>query len=262
MNFVTKDIDVIKFVSAAGITGGTEFSAINYLVLSLKKNNLWNRIHALYPFVGGTESTHKFNLKNPVGTNAGFRLTFSGSVTHDSNGVTYSSVNGCSNTFLSPSTTITLNRETMAVYSRSSFSGASGGIDMGAATTTTQRSELTIRSNLDGYGASINSTTAGNRSVTGITNGAGFFMASRQVSTDLRIYINGSQTGSTQTSLNNGTRTARQMYIGCRNVLDVPQGFTGRNFSLALIGAEYTPSEASTWYTIVQQYNTMLNRQV
>lgn len=263
MKFKTKDTDVIKFITTAGITGGTEFSAVNYLVLALKTNNLWNRIFAIYPFVGGTATTHKYNLKNPVDSNAGFRLTFSGSVTHDSNGVTYSPVNGCSNTFLTPSTTITLNRETMALYSRTS-AAATGSTDMGSAVSITQRDEFVVRSNInDGAGANFNSTTvgAGSISYTGNTDGNGFYMASRQTSTDGKAYRNGILMASA-TTLNNGTRSNIPVYIGCRNVLNSPQNFTGRNFGLAVIAAQYTPAEAVIWNDIAQQYNLMLNRKV
>ena len=63
--FRTKDADVIAFIKATGITDGTEFSAINYLVLDLKNKGLWTKINTLYPFVGGTATTHKYNLKDP-----------------------------------------------------------------------------------------------------------------------------------------------------------------------------------------------------
>lgn len=263
MNFLTKDIDVISFITTAGITGGTEFSAINYLVLALKNNNLWNNIKALYPFVGGTANTHKFNLKNPLDTDGAFRLTFNGTITHDSNGVSFSAVDGWANTHFIPNTHFTINQETLALYSRSSFSAATGGIDMGAATTLTQRSELIIRSNLNGFVSNINSTTdgAGSASISTNTDGTGFYMASRQTSTDLRIYKNGVQQDIASSS-NNGTRDAKKIYLGCRNVLNAPNGLTGRNFGLALIASPYTPDEAAIWYNIVQQYNTFLNRQV
>lgn len=260
MKFKTKDPDLIAFVKAAGITGGTEFSALNYLVLALKNNNLWNRIHALYPFVGGTATTHKFNLKNPVDTNAAFRLQFNGSVIHDSNGVTFSSINGWANTFLIPTTTITLNKETLALYSRSSFSGLSAGVDMGAAVSVTARDELVLRNNINIAQANINTTTSGSTSFTN-TDATGFYFATRQTSTDLRIYKNG-VLQSSGTTLNNGSRSNIAIYLGARNVSNAAQGFTGRNFTFALIGLDFTPAESATWYQIVQQYNFMLNRHV
>lgn len=37
--------------------------SINELVKDLKSNNLWDKMKAIYPFVGGTVSSHRFNLK-------------------------------------------------------------------------------------------------------------------------------------------------------------------------------------------------------
>ena len=96
------------------------------------------------------------------------------------------------NTFLVATTHLIANKTTLALYSRSPFSAATGGIDMGAAITTTRREELTIRSNLNGCGANINSTTNGAGSAGFInTDGTGFYFASRQTSADLRMYKNG-----------------------------------------------------------------------
>ncbi|MBP9759008.1 hypothetical protein KBD45_04900 [Candidatus Dojkabacteria bacterium] len=262
MKFRTKDTDVINFIKASGITGGTEFNAVNYLVVALKNAGLWTNIKALYPFVGGNAEAHKYNLVNPIDTNAAFRLQFNGSVTHDSSGVTFSSANGWANTFLVATTHLIANKTTLALYSRSPFSAATGGIDMGAAITTTRREELTIRSNLNGCGANINSTTNGAGSAGFInTDGTGFYFASRQTSTDLRMYKNG-VLQSSATTTNNGTQSNIQMYLGARNVTNVAQGFTGRNFALALIGLDYTPAQTVDFYNIVQQYQTILNRQV
>ena len=37
--------------------------ATNQLVKDLKSNNLWDKMKSIYPFVGGTFSSHRFNLK-------------------------------------------------------------------------------------------------------------------------------------------------------------------------------------------------------
>jgi hypothetical protein len=81
------DPDAEAFLLAAGITDATITSAIDNLVLSLKADSIWTKMTALYPFVGGTASTHKFNLKDPRDLDAAFRLTFVGSPTHDANGM-------------------------------------------------------------------------------------------------------------------------------------------------------------------------------
>lgn len=37
--------------------------AINNLVKELKNNNLWDKMKAIYPLVGGGINSHRFNLK-------------------------------------------------------------------------------------------------------------------------------------------------------------------------------------------------------
>ena len=81
-NIGCSDIDVVNFVNATGISDPTIINAICTLTTSLKNNGLWNKMNAIYPFVGGSATTHKFNLKNPADTNAAFRLSFTGGWTH------------------------------------------------------------------------------------------------------------------------------------------------------------------------------------
>ena len=68
------DSDAQAFITAAGITDSTQQAAITNLVIGLKNDNLWTKMKAIYPFVGGTAASHKFNLKNPLDTNAAYRL--------------------------------------------------------------------------------------------------------------------------------------------------------------------------------------------
>ncbi len=81
------DPDAQAFITAAGITSPTEQTAINTLVVDLKSAGIWTLIDAAYPFVGGTVSSVKYNLKDPQDTNGAYRMTFNGSWTIDSNGV-------------------------------------------------------------------------------------------------------------------------------------------------------------------------------
>lgn len=81
------DPDAQAFLTASGITDPTIQNAINDLVLGLKSNNLWTKMVALYPLVGGTSSTNRWNLKDPRDLDAAFRLTFFGGVTHSAAGI-------------------------------------------------------------------------------------------------------------------------------------------------------------------------------
>jgi hypothetical protein len=84
------DPDAQAFFTATGITDPTQQDAVNTLVIDLKNEGLWTKMQAIYPFVGGTATTHKYNLKDPRDLNAAFRLEYRGSdITHDANGITF-----------------------------------------------------------------------------------------------------------------------------------------------------------------------------
>lgn len=261
--FRTKDADVIAFIKATGITGGTEFSAVNYLVIALKNKNLWDKIIALYPFVGSTATAHKYNLKDPRDVNAAFRIVWAGGVTHDEFGVTFDGVNGYGDTWLLPNKAMLLGDESMFLYSRTPDAGATGRYDMGAANTITQRDLLILRTSADNITVNMNSTSvdAGSLSFSN-TSASGFFIGSRISQNDLRIYKNGTQIGTTATVTNNGTRSNLSVLIGARRISSGPNGFVARNFALAGLGRGFTNTQANDFYEIVQQYQTILNRQV
>jgi len=67
------DSDAQAFFTAAGITNETQKNAVNIFVLAAKSHGYWSSLTQIFPFVGGTSSTHAYNLKNATST-----LTFGG----------------------------------------------------------------------------------------------------------------------------------------------------------------------------------------
>ena len=97
------DPDAQLFITATGISG-TNATATNKLVIDLKAANIWTKMKCIYPFVGGSATSHKFNLLNSADTDDAFRLVFAGGVTHSSSGLFGNGTNGFADTFLIPST--------------------------------------------------------------------------------------------------------------------------------------------------------------
>jgi len=122
------DSNARTFISATGITDSTQQSAINQFVLDLKainsiQSNFVNFttpsssvIKALYPFVGGSTTSHKFNLINPADSDSAFRLTFYGTITHDSLGVKGDGTSGYFDTHLVPSIDLDVNSAFISHY--------------------------------------------------------------------------------------------------------------------------------------------------
>jgi hypothetical protein len=111
------DADAQAFITATGITG-TNATATNQLVIDLKAANIWTKMKAVYPMVGGTATSHKFNLLNPVDSNGAYRLVFSGGLTHSSTGILGNGTNGWANTFLDPSIIFPSGFASMGFYNR------------------------------------------------------------------------------------------------------------------------------------------------
>lgn len=60
------DTDAEVFLTAANITDSEQSGKIDTLVKSLKANNLWDKIDALYPMIGSTFEQMSYNLKDPT----------------------------------------------------------------------------------------------------------------------------------------------------------------------------------------------------
>ena len=95
------DADAQAFITATGISG-TNATATNQLVIDLKSANIWTKMKAIYPMVGGTATTCKYNLKDPRDLNAAYRLTFFGGGTFSSLGYQSNGTNAYVDTFLAP----------------------------------------------------------------------------------------------------------------------------------------------------------------
>lgn len=115
---VSLDPDAQAFLTAAGITDATISGAINTLVVQMKADNIWTKMKAIYPIVGGVESTHKWNLKDPRDLNEAFRLTFGGGITHDANGMTSNGVNGFADTYLNDIVHLANDNKSISMYIR------------------------------------------------------------------------------------------------------------------------------------------------
>jgi hypothetical protein len=86
------DPDAQAFIAAAGLVNAAQQEAVNELVIALKIGNVWPRLRALYPMVGGTAQAHALNLLDPRDADEAFRLTFYNNPRHDALGVRWDGV--------------------------------------------------------------------------------------------------------------------------------------------------------------------------
>ena len=249
------DPDAQAFITAAGITDNTQKTAINTLVLDMKGFGIWTKMKAIYPFVGGTATTHKWNLKDPQDTNAAFRLVFFGGMTHSANGIQGNGTNSYANTFLNTSAMTDNNH--MSIYIRTNvdevkedignFSGFTAGFG--------------IDSRISNIAYYTNHSTAGGTYVSFVNSDSrGLHINTRNSNSNHKGFLNGILKG-TNTAV--GTTSVNfDIYVGARNNSGGAQIFSSKQFAFASIGDGLTDTEAGNFYTAVQAYQTTLGRQV
>ena len=237
---VTTDSDAQDFFVRSGITNNTQKNAVNNLVLSLKSANIWTKMRALYPFVGGTASTHAQNLKS-----TSYTVTWDGAV-HNANGITGNG--NANNTGLLLSSTTPGSIAYGAYNKTAAVSTATFSEDVGCVdyplfyTLLTRYSDNTFVGRASAENPSI--------TVTGVTDARGFHVISRQSMTLYKAFRNGVQYGTTQTDIPVTPLPAALFYLGSTHTL-----------ALAFISDGLSDAECSQFNAIVEIYETSLGRQ-
>lgn len=253
------DKSALDFISAANLTIESNRLAIQYLVVQLKAKGLWNKMRVIYPFVGGNATSHRYNLKNPALTTAAFAITFTGGWTHSANGIQGNGTTNVGNTNFNPRSHLTSATSTShGIYVRNNVTGIYAGCNnsaLGAA----QNYLIISRNSSTIYTLTINSesTTFGTMTT---ASAAGFNVFNRTSSTNIRGYQNGSKLLDTTQALTNSP--SFNYYIGCRNNAGSAGNYTTAEIAFHYIGDTLTDNEVSDMYTIIQQYQTILGRQV
>lgn len=245
------DLNAEAFFLTAGITDPGQKAAVNQLVLDLKSYNIWTKMSAIYPFVGGSAISHSYNLKNT----AQYQITWNGTVTHTINGVQGNGVNGYGNTNYSPSLGLQDDAH-LSIYSRTDIDEVS--FDFSAENTAqTEASNLILRFAGSGFFSKINTGTYTN---VANANSLGFYTGSRTGSTTYKAYKNGSVVATS--SVSSTTPTTYSLYIGARNAQNTTDLYTTRQYAFASIGSGLSDAEVANFYTAVQTYQTALGRNV
>lgn len=253
------DADAQSFITAASITDTTQKTAINTLVWDLKNANIWTKMKAIYPFVGGTASSHKYNLIDPRDLNAAYRLSFIGGGTHSSTGYLPNGTTAYADTFLSPSTALSSQNSThISYYSRTNnavdqldFGTQSvGGVNMLSGSIRQSNSTTYFR---------INRSYTTAESFTSITDSRLFYMINRTSSTEEILFTNTTK----YTFSKNSTGLANSpIYIGAFNASGTPLYYGSKECAFFSVGDGLTDAEATAFYNAVQTFNTTLGRQV
>ena len=252
---VTMDTDAQAFITAASITDLVQQGAINTLVKTLKDVNLWTKMKAIYPFVGGTANSHKFNLKDPRDVDGAFRLVFNGGWTHSSTGALPDGSTGYANTFLTPSNSLTLNSTHLSYYSRTN--NTEQRYQIGVLIPTITWLSISIRYGANSYGV-VNALT---ENLFSDSSALGYYMTNRINTNSQTVLKNGviRVTG----NVNSTSLPTIPIFIGgVNNSSSSNYQLSSKECAFATIGDGLTDTEAANLYTAVQTFQTTLGRQV
>ena len=248
------DADATAFITAAGITNLTQAAAINTLVNDLKTYGLWTKMKALYPMVGGSATSHKFNLKDPRDLDAAYRLVFNGGWTHTSNGALPNGTTGYADTKLVPSV-LSANSQHLSYYSRTQVIG--GQIEIGANNSANNNFLGIYYNPTSGLRTSLASGTRTNIAIPS-TNTQGFFMSNRPSNTYINVWKNNSKLTTDNVASTGNDNVA--LYVGA--VHGTTLQYSTKESAFASIGDGLTDTEATNFYNSVQKFQTTLGRQI
>ena len=253
------DADALAFMTAASITDNTQKTAVNTLVTDLKTYGIWAKIKAIYPMVGGSATSHKFNLKDPRDLDAAYRLVFNGGWTHSSTGALPNGTTGYADTKFNPVTVSqSLSSTHLSVYTNTAnTAGTSRGYIGSIQTDSTNYAVL-------GY------FSAGTQEV-GVIGGssveyggrtsafAGFKLTSTNGDRYNRYFKNNAKI---DTLIQTNSFYNANMYLGAVNYIGNPSYFQNVPFTFASIGDGLSDTEALNFYTSVQTFQTTLGRNI
>jgi hypothetical protein len=240
-------VDAQKFIDSSGIIDLVQKHALNNLVKKLKDSSLWTKFIAVYPMIGATEATTKWNLKDPRNLDIAYRLSFKGAPVYSNAGVLFPTTADYANTHLSD-TVLTYNDNSISYYSGTQ--NTVNGYDMGCYDSGLPANEMAIYNSVDA------------------SNWFGYYDFAPRPASTVGLFMF-SATASNVTSYQNG------IVKNSSSVAPVP-GSTGyailigivsgassggmRQCELATIGKGLTNAEALTFYNIVHNFETTLGR--
>jgi hypothetical protein len=243
------DKDAEQFFSNSGINDLTQKDAINDFVLELKDNSLWGKFYAIYPMVGGTAATTKWNLKDPRDLDSAYRLTFSGQPVFAATGVLFPTLSDYADTHFTDST---LNYKNSAISYYSRTENTIVGYDMGCTNGAWPYNQLTVYSDV-AQPAYLSAWLGYIPNIPTLTSTGLFMLSSSNV--NITLYRNGVNLGSSDDEPNPNF-TGLSILIGTSR--GGPSG--QRECALATIGESLTDAQSLKFYQIVQNFQDNLGR--
>jgi hypothetical protein len=228
---------------------------LNELVFNLKQAGLWSKTKSIFPFIGcdfGGSYAAARDVRNLSNLN-----TFQGGWTFSKTGAKPNGVNALLNTAWGPNANLSPFSHHLSYYSRTQNTVA--GYFLGSS------SNFNVNPRCSFYFVNPDSFRSYSHSsqfnVSAGGSSTGFLLVSRTANNVQKIYRNGAQTGSTDTSTVSGSYPTASILIGAANTgVNTGQAFGDKECAFASMGDGLTDAEVARLNSIVQSYLTRLCR--
>lgn len=254
------------FMTASGISDSTIRGGLNTFDIGLISNSLDTKMKAVYPLVGGTASTHRWNFMDARDLDAAFRVQYFGTWTHSSTGALPNGSNAFANTFLIPANSISnVNSLHLSYYSRTSAIGPFvASTSIGLYESATRSLSMSVCRNSGG--GQFSGANSDDIRFLGVSNpnGSGFYINSRQSVTSLRGFKNGIEIAQNTSTAVHTLPTFRVLIAAAGNSTGtaIANTFDNHECAFASIGDGLSNAEAATFNSLVASLQTTLGRNV
>lgn len=240
------------------ITGVGLWDALNSNVLELKGQgiinttvNFWNKFVALYPFIGGIAFTNKWNLKNPVDSDAAFRITWVGGMVFSEFGAEGNGTDAYGLVHVTPSVDQAQNNSSFFRFATNIVAKSPSGYNIGCGTA------VIFSYNRDGAGPATDEAVNSTSAVGILSDGSEWVMHSRIVNTEFIRYA--SSGNITVPSVSTGLSTFPFAIFGYNDRGTIAP-LALAVFGYCGFGQGLTPSEETLFRAIIKDFENKLNR--
>jgi hypothetical protein len=260
------------YLSAVVAAGGTVTSpmsaATRTLFTSLVSNGLYNKIIAMYPYIGGVSAS--CSIEGKLQTQ--YNVTYNGGFTFNSSGATPNGTNGWATNNMYLNTAMTLNNATLFTYlgTDNITFGGDYCLDFGTADSfgvnalmgwiggSSQPDSNSYFYNNDDSATRIFITSAA-------LNGAfGFFGYNRTSSTNFNVWKNGVKLATNTNTNTQVLPSIKPLYMPCpgNNTITYVSKWTTRRHQFDIVIQGLNDTEAAALSTIINTFQTSLGRNV
>lgn len=247
-----------KIISSGGVVNSTIVGAVNSLFSDLKSSGLYTKVKRIYPMVGSTLNSCSLEAKL---TGKDILWNSSTGFVFDTNGITCNGIEQRNPAYINDTPYAIFGTNTnigFTMYNRTSR-GPQDGFPLAANDGVTKRFQLNISYQGEGGGSFVllgaSFLQVPDTAYGGYSNG--LWAASRTSDDLMKAYRNGVSIGQNTAT---GSENSNSSGSGLPqiNLFD----YTTDNFAFLSINDGMNDEESATYYTIVQNFQTSLGREV